>query len=144
MPKVKVNTLKQSPYAFARLGARVDPTRQGVQKAIDEGRFSQMGMDQHYKSEVVPDILKKTNDPAEMDRLMHEYHNERVAELVRTNEVWLDQPNPHPITVNQFNEIVAGNHRFRAIRYLNRNDVEVTVVQEATARGFDGFPDIWE
>lgn len=144
MPKVKVSTLKQSPYAFARLGARVDPTRQGVQKAINEGRFNQKGMDQHYKSEVEPDILTKTNDPAERDRLMHEYHNERVAELARTKEAWLDQPDPHPITVNQFNEVTGGNHRFRAIRYLNRDEVEVTVVEEAKARGFDNFPDIWE
>ncbi len=81
MPKLKVSMLKQSPYVFAT-GERVDPTRAGVQKSIDQGRFSQKGMDQHYKSEVAPEIASKTKDPAEMDRLMHEYHNERIAELI--------------------------------------------------------------
>jgi|GEM_PF-1749361 len=143
--KVEVSTLKQSPYAFAQAGKRVDPTRQGVQKAIDEGRYSQKNMDKHYRSEVVPEIENKTQDPAERDRLMHEYHNERVAELIRTKETWLDnKSDAHPITVNQFNEVTAGNHRFRAIRYLKRDEVEVTVVKEADARGFDNFPDIWE
>jgi hypothetical protein len=144
MPKVKVSTLKQSPYAFSRPDKRVDPTRQGVQKAIAEGRFGQKGMDQHYWSDIVPEIRNKTQDPDEMDRLMYEYHNERIAELVRTNEAWLDQFDPYPITVNQFNEVIAGNHRFRAIRYLNRDEVEVTLVREDKARGFDAVPDIWE
>ena len=146
MSKVKVDSLKQSPYAFAQAqqGKRVDPTRQGVKKAIDEGRFNKKGMDQHYLKEVVPEIVNKTHDPAEMDRLIHEYHNERVAELVRTKEAWLDQPDPHPIKVNQFNEVVEGNHRIRAIRYLNLDEIEVTVVQEPHPRGFHNAPDIWE
>jgi len=101
MPKVKVSTLKQSPYGFARWGERIDPTRQGVQKAIEEGRFSKKIMDQHYKNDVAGEIQKKTQDPAERDRLMHEYHNERVAELVRTKDIWLDKPEAWPIKVNQ-------------------------------------------
>jgi hypothetical protein len=143
MPKVKVSSLKQSPYAFARSGERVDPTRQGVQKAIREGRFSQKGMDQHYQSEIVPEIVKKTQDPVERDSLMHEYHNERVAELVRTKEIWLDQPDPHPITINQFNEVIAGNHRFRAVRYLGLAEVEVAV-EKSAYKGFDKLSEIWE
>ncbi len=130
MPRIKVSTLKQSPYGFARWGERVDPTRQGVQKAIEEGRFSKKIMDQHYKNDVAGEIRKKTQDPAERDRLMHEYHHERVAELVRTKDIWLDKPDAWPIKVNQFNQVVEGNHRFRAIRYLGLAEVEVTVVQE--------------
>ena len=143
MPKVKVSTLKQTPYAFAT-GARVDPTREGVQKAIAEGRFSLKGMDQHYWNEIVPEIEGATQDLAERDRLMREYHNERIAELVRTKEAWLNQPDPHPITVNQFDEVIAGNHRFRAIRYLGVAEVDVAVAQDPKARGFCIFPDIWD
>jgi ParB-like nuclease domain len=144
MPKVKVSTLKQSPYGFARLGERVDPTRQGVQKAIDEGRFSQKIMDQYYFSDVVDEIVNKTQDPVERDRLMHEYHNERIAELIRTKEAWLDKSDAYPITVNQFNEVIAGNHRFRAIRYLGVAEVEVAISKERASRGFDQVPEIWE
>jgi hypothetical protein len=142
MPKIKVNTLKQCPYGYARKDERVDPTRQGVQKAIDEGRFSKKIMGHNYK-EVQAEIWKKTQDPAEMDRLMHEYHNERVAELVQTQETWLDKPDSWPITVNQFNEIIEGNHRFRAIRFLGLDEVEVTIVQAASPSGYFQLPEIW-
>jgi hypothetical protein len=64
MPKFNVSALRQSPYSFARIGKRVDPTRQGVQKAIDEGRFSTKIMDVHYHSDVVDEIKRKTQDPA--------------------------------------------------------------------------------
>ena len=146
MPKFKVSTLKQTPYVFARAqeGKRVDPTRQEFKKAIDEGRFSQKIMDQHYYSEVVDEIIKKTQDPAEMDRLMYEYHNERIAELIRTREAWPDKPDRFPITVNQFDEVTAGNHRFRVVRYLGVTEVEVNVVEEPTSRRFDEVPEIWE
>jgi hypothetical protein len=144
MPKLRVSTLKQTPYGFARGGERVDPTRQGVKKAIDEGRFSQKIMDRDYENNIAVEVWNKTQDPIERDRLMHEYHNERIAELVRTKEAWLDQPDPHPITVNQFNEVTGGNHRFRAIRYLGREEVEVVIVNDTEARGFDAMPEIWE
>lgn len=143
MPKVKVSMLKQSPYGFVRPGERVDPTRQGVQKAINEGRFSKKIMDQHY-NDVADEILKKTQDPAERDRLMHEYHNERVAELVRTKDTWLAKPDAWPIKVNQFNQVVEGNHRLRAIRYFGLPEVEVAVVQEDKPRSGYALPEIWE
>ena len=63
MPKVKVSTLKQSPYGFARIGERVDPTRQGVQKAIEEGRFSKKIMDQDYENDVMGEIWGLFADP---------------------------------------------------------------------------------
>lgn len=142
MPKVKVTTLKQSPYGFARPGRRVDPTQQGVEKAIKEGKFSKQIMDQDY-NDVVAEIRKKTKDPAEMDRLMHEYHNERIAELVRTKEAWLEKPDAWPIKINQFNQVIEGNHRFRAIRYLGLAEIEVTIVQEAVPRRAYELPEIW-
>ena len=94
--------------------------------------------------DVAGEIQKKTQDPAERDRLMHEYHNERVAELVRTKDIWLDKPEAWPIKVNQFNQVVEGNHRFRAIRYLGLAEVEVTVVQEDNPRPGYMLPEIWE
>ena len=48
MQRVKVVELKQSPYGFVNNG-RVDPTRQGIQKAIEEGRFSKKVMDRDYE-----------------------------------------------------------------------------------------------
>jgi hypothetical protein len=69
-----------------------------------------------------------------MDHLMHKYHNERVAELIRIKDPWLNKVDPWPIKVNQFNQVFEGNHRFRAIRYLELPDVEVVVVQEANPR----------
>ena len=115
------------------MGERVDPTRQGIQKAIEEGRFSTEIMDQHYDN-VMAEIRKKTQDPAEMDRLMHEYHNERIAELIRTKETWLNKPDAWPIKVNQFNQVIEGNHRFRAVRYLELSEVEVVVIEEPNPR----------
>lgn len=141
MPKVKVAALIQSPYAFSGQG-RVDPTRQGIETAIKEGRFSKSVMDQDYQ--VVTDaILQKTRDPAEMDRLMREYHNERVAELVRKKDSWLGVRDPWPIKINQFNQVVEGNHRFRAVRFLGLDEVEVVVVEEAAPRPAYTLPDIW-
>ena len=137
----KVNTLKQSPYAFATDG-RVDPTREGVEKAIKESRYSECIMDKDYES-VTKSIFAKTRDPAELDRLIHEWHNERVAELVRTKEAWLGKADNWPITINQFNEVIEGNHRFRAVRYLGLDEVAVKVVQEQGRRGFDLHEDIW-
>jgi hypothetical protein len=142
MPKVKVSTLKQSPYAFVPNGERVDPTRQGIQKAVEEARFSKKIMDQDYTG-VAAEICNKTQDPAEMNHLMHEYHNERIAELVRTKEMWLNTPDDWPIKVNQFNQVVEGNHRFRAIRYLELNEIEVTFVQEPNPRPGYNLPEIW-
>jgi len=142
MPMAKVSSLKQSPYGFLPNGERVDPTRDGVQKAIDERRFSEKIMDRDYET-VKKEILCMTNDPAEGNRLMREFHNERVADLVRTKDVWLDRPDRWPITVNQFNQVIEGNHRFRAIRYLELDEVEVVIKQESAPRwGFD-LPDIW-
>ena len=43
------------------MGERVDPTRQGIQKAIEEGRFIMEIMDQHYDN-VMAEIRKKTQD----------------------------------------------------------------------------------
>jgi len=142
MPKVKVNTLKQSPYGFVPNGERVDPTRQAIQRAIEEGRFSKKIMDQDY-SRVATEICNKNHDPGEMNRLMHEYHNERIAELVCTKEAWLNKPDAWPIKVNQFNQVVEGNHRFRAIRYLELDEVEVVFVQESNPRPEYNLPEIW-
>lgn len=99
-------------------------------------------MDQDY-NDVAAEICNKTQDPAEMNRLMHEYHNERIAELVRTKESWLNKPDPWPIKVNQFNQVVEGNHRFRAIRYLELDEVEVVLIQEANPRLEYNLPAIW-
>jgi hypothetical protein len=142
MPKVKLTTLKQSPYVCTRNDKRVDPTRQGVEKAIKEERFCKRIMDQDYAS-FVNEVAKSTQDPNEIDRLVHEYHNERIAELVRAKEVWLDKPDAWPIKANQFNQVIEGNHRLRAIRYLELDEVEITFVQEAAPRfGYD-LPEIW-
>lgn len=142
MPKVKVSTLRQSPYGFVPNGERVDPTRQGIQKAIEEGRFSKKIMDQDY-NDVAAEITNRTQDPAEMNGLMHEFHNERIAELIRTKDTWLNKPDAWPIKVNQFNQVIEGNHRFRAIRFLELAEVEVVVVQEAKPRLEYGLPEIW-
>src|SRR6266849_1997062 len=142
MPKVKVNTLKQSPYGFVPNGERVDPTRQGIQKAREEGRFSNKIMDQDY-NDVAAEISNKTQDPVERNRLMHEFHDERIAELIRTKETWVDKPDTWPIKINQFNQVIEGNHRFRAIRYLELAEVEVIVVQEAKPRPEYQLPEIW-
>lgn len=142
MPKVKVGTLKQSPYGFVPNGERVDPTQQAIQRAIEEGRFSKKIMDQDY-NDVATEICNKTQDPGEMNRLMHEYHNERIAELVCTKEAWLNKTDAWPIKVNQFNQVVEGNHRFRAIRYLELDEVEVVFVQEANPRPEYNLPEIW-
>lgn len=142
MPKVKLITLKQSPYGFVGQGERVDPTQQGIQKAFEEGRFSNKIMDRDYE-DVKIEIMNKTQDPTEMNRLMHEFHNERIAELIRTKEAWLDKPDNWPIKVNQFNQIVAGNHRFRAIRYIGLDEVEVEVIQESMPRPEFELPEIW-
>jgi len=142
MPKVKVSTLKQSPYGFVPNGERVDPTQEGIQKAMKEGRFSNKIMDQDYK-DVAAEIGNKTQDLAEMNRLMHEFHNERIAELIRTKETWLDKLDAWPIKINQFNQVIEGNHRFRAIRYLELAEVEVTIVQEAKPRQEYQLPEIW-
>ena len=142
MPKVKVSTLKQSPYGLARKDERVDPTRQGVHKAIAEGRFSKKIMDQDY-NDVAAEICNMTQDPAERNRLMREYHNERIAELVRTKDAWLNEPDAWPIKVNQFNQVVEGNHRFRAVRYLGLDEVEVVFVQEANPRPEYDLPEMW-
>jgi hypothetical protein len=142
MPKVKVTTLKQSPYVCTRNDKRVDPTRQGVEKAIQEGRFCVSVMDQDYAT-LVNEVAQSTQDPNEIDRRVHEYHNERIAELVRTKEVWLDKPDAWPIKANQFNQVIEGNHRLRAIRYLELDEVEVEFVQEAAPRyGYD-LAEIW-
>jgi hypothetical protein len=132
--------LKLCAYGSSRPGLRSDPTRAGVKKAEAEGRFSAKRMGQA----ILDEIAAVTEDASERHRLLREYHNERVVELVRTKEVWLDKPDTYPIKVNQFNEVFEGNHRIRAIRYLGLDDVEVTVVEEAEPRGFNNIPDIWE
>lgn len=142
MPKVKVSTLKQSPYGFVGNGERVDPTRRGILKANEEKRFSKRIMDQDYKG-VADEIMNKTQDLAERNRLMHEFHNERIAELIRTKEAWLDKQDAWPIKVNQFNQVIEGNHRFRAIRYLELDEVEVVVAQEPKPRPEYALPEIW-
>ena len=141
MPKVKVSALKQTPYGYRVPRGRVDPTKDGVCKAIKEGRYSTKIMDRDY-GEVKAEINRKAKTDEEADEMMREYHNERIAELVRTKDSWLDKPDKWPITVNQFNEVVEGNHRFRAIRYLERDEVEVNVV-EGTCQGHACHPEIW-
>jgi hypothetical protein len=121
---------------------RVDPTQQGVRKAIEQGRFSKRIMDQDYKNYVI-EIAKKTQDADEIDHLVHEFHNERIAELVRTKDTWLDKPDAWPIRANQFNQVIEGNHRFRAIRYLELDEMEVTFVQEANPRSGYDLPELW-
>lgn len=141
MTKAKVSDLKQTPYGYAT-HARVDPTRNGVEKAIREGRFSKMVMDRDY-AEVQAEIKNRTHDPIEMDRLMHEYHNERVAELVRTKDAWLNVPEKWPITVNQYGNVIEGNHRFRAIRFLGIDEIDVVIVKENSPRPEFSLPEIW-
>jgi hypothetical protein len=110
---------------------------------MDEKRFSTKIMDKDYQT-ICDEIQKKTRDSAEMDRLMHEYHNERIAELVRTKDIWLDKSDSWPITVNQFNQITAGNHRFRAVRFLGQDEVTVVQVTVETKNPAYNLPEIWE
>ena len=74
---------------------------------------------------------------------MREFHNERIAKLVRTKEAWLDKPDSWPIKVNQFNQVIEGNHRFRAIRFLGLDEIEVLVVEEPERRPEYRLPEIW-
>jgi hypothetical protein len=141
MPRVAVTTLKQSPYGFVGQ-ERVDPTQQGVKTAYEEGRFCKNIMDKDYKS-ISQAIMQKTQDLSEMNRLMREFHNERVAELVRTKDSWLGVLDAWPIKINQFNQIIEGNHRFRAIRFLELDEIEVEVVEEAAPRPEFALPEIW-
>lgn len=142
MPKVRIAALKQSPYVCTRKDNRVDPTREGVEKAIRDGRFSERIMDQDY-GQIVVEIAASTKSLDEIDRQVHEYHNERVACLVRTMESWLDAANSWPITANQFNQVIAGNHRIRALRYRGVDQVEVVFIKDAVPRSGYDLPEIW-
>jgi hypothetical protein len=141
LTKKQVSELKQSPYGFIGL-ARVDPTKEGVRDAIKEARFSTIIMGSpEYKVMAVRFAEKEEH---EANRLMREYHNERVAELVRTKATWLGKPDDWPITVNEFNEIIEGNHRFRAVRHLEMDEIEVSLVQKGSRYpGIAGYPEIW-
>src|SRR5262245_10321943 len=107
---VKVNRLKWSPYAY-RGTKRVDPTEQGDRHAREYGRYSACMMKDY--NAVRAEIAKQATTAVEEDLLMQRYHNERVAELVRTKDAWLGKGDAWPITVNQFNEVIEGNHRIR-------------------------------
>jgi hypothetical protein len=82
MPKIKVNILKQSPYGYARPGERVDPTQQGVQKAIDEGRFSKKIMDRDY-NEVSDEIRAKTQDSSESRQVHSCLRKQSLTTVIR-------------------------------------------------------------
>ncbi|MCB1096522.1 MAG: hypothetical protein KDN22_13175, partial [Verrucomicrobiae bacterium] len=94
MIKVKASTLKQCPYGFAT-NQRVDPTRDDVRSAIEENRFCQKVMDRDYEA-IQREILELTDIPAEADQLMRKYHAERIAELVRTIDSWLNTHDEWP------------------------------------------------
>lgn len=141
MTTIKIAELKQSPYGFVGT-ERVDPTRDGIDRAIKEGRLSDRVMDRDYQA-VVEVIRQNSNDPTEMNRLMREFHNERIAELVRTKDSWLGVTDRWPIKVNQFNQVIEGNHRFRAARFLGLEEIEVEVVDEVAPRPEYFFPEVW-
>jgi hypothetical protein len=46
-------------------------------------------------------------------------------------------------SINQFNQVVTGDHRFRAIRYLGLDEVGVVAVQELNSRPEYQLPEIW-
>ncbi len=141
MTKVSVSSLKQCPYGFATSG-RVDPTREDVQAAIEEERFCEKVMDRDYE-EIKSEILNRTKNPEEMDQMMRTFHAERIAELVRTKDSWLGVPDEWPIRINQFSHVTAGNHRFRAIRYLNIKEIDVLVENVDEANGMYNLEEIW-
>jgi hypothetical protein len=141
MKKALTSELKQCPYGFVG-NERVDPTRADVQRAIDEKRFCESIMDRDYER-ISKEIQSKTNVPTEMNKLMRQFHAERVAELVRTKDQWLNELDKWPIKVNQFNHVIAGNHRFRAIRYLEIEEVWVEREDESQAHPMYGYPEIW-
>ena len=138
--KIERKTLVQTPYGFAGT-MRVDPTYQGVRQAIADERFSRRVMGKDY-AEVVAEIRAKTSDLMQQDLLMREYHNERIAWLVMNAWRWLKK-DKYPITVNQFNEVIEGNHRFRAIRYFGLAELMVRVAQESQPVGHAQHPEIW-
>jgi len=141
MEKARTSELKQCPYGFVG-SERVDPTREDLQRAINEKRFCESIMDRDYE-EISKAIQSKTNVPAEMNKLMRQFHAERVAELVRTKDQWLNEHDKWPIKINQFNHVTAGNHRFRAVRYLEIEEVWVKREEVSQAHPMYESPQIW-
>lgn len=141
MKRVKVSELIQCPYGFVG-SQRVDPTYEDVHTAIEESRFCQKIMDKDYE-EIRKEIFDQTDISESRNMLMRRFHAERVAELVRTEGLWLNVSDNWPIRINQFNHITAGNHRFRAIRYLGVKEIDVAVENADQREPMYDQPEIW-
>ena len=141
MERVRVSKLKQCPYGYMK-SERVDPTREDVQKAIEEERFCEYVMDRDYKK-ICAQIQGKSSDPRKMNQLMRQFHAERIAELVRAKDSWLNTVDDWPITIDQFNDVTAGNHRFRAIRYLEIEEIDVKLEKVDKRSKMHDLPEIW-
>ena len=63
--------------------------------------------------------------------------------MVRIKNSWLGVPDSWPIKINQFGQVIKGNHRFRAVRFLELDEVEVVVVEEAAPRPAFVMAEIW-
>jgi len=106
---------------YVEFGISVEPTHQEIRQAIEKGDFETRGMDEH-QDQIRAWLLAGSNNGKDVDavvRLMKEYHTKRVAYLVVTE--W-PEDDKHPITVNQMNQVTAGNHRARAARYKFRDN----------------------
>jgi len=101
---------------YVEFGVSVEPTQQEIRQAIEKGDFEKRGMDEH-QDQIRDWLLAGSNNGKDVDaviRLMKEYHTKRVAYLAVT--AW-PKDDKYPITVNQMNQVTAGNHRVRAARY---------------------------
>jgi hypothetical protein len=126
MARIKMHLSVLIPCTYVECGICVEPSEEEIRQAVEKGELEQRGMDEH-QAEIKSSLLAGSNngsDVAAVVRMMKDYHTKRVAYFVVNG---LSEGDPHPITVNGQNHVVAGNHRVRAARYLKMDEVEVEV-----------------
>jgi hypothetical protein len=124
MPKITKLLSELIPCNYIEEGVSVEPSDNEIRQAIERRDFETRGMDEH-QDDIRNWLLDGSNNGQDIDahrQMVKEYHTKRVAYWV-VNEWQIDDP--YPITIDSQNNIIAGNHRFRAARYKKVTEVEV-------------------
>ncbi|MFM2217075.1 MAG: hypothetical protein RL240_1393 [Planctomycetota bacterium] len=99
-----------------------EPTRDEIQRAIDDKQFEQRGFQTHF-DELQTEWESNVSSAQEWNERIRTYHTRRIAHFVVQG--WTD-----PIILTAGGKMKDGLHRFKAAIFMGMVEVEVTISDE--------------
>jgi len=101
----------------------LEPSEDEIQNALDNDKLEEREFSGDGQNALAEEWSKRANgDAEEFYRLQRLFHAERIARFVKHG--WTN-----PIDIKKDGELVDGGHRYRAARFLKRDEIEVRIVE---------------